>query len=201
MKKKTNKRNIFFAIVIVSFCIYFMVASISYASFTERLNINGVARTLEPYEGPTLPVEPEVRPNGHYADLTDSGTSDLLQFASETVSGDSLTIRMKKSGLRWATRTNTFTIYFFNSAVLPMTNGTISTALVQNDGNIIKSHSAALSTTTVQPQTHFNVVVTISATWFVATGTQQVNTTITFNMVINNEIKTKTFMVYIIYGT
>ena len=200
MKKKTKRKSIFFVILILFFCIYMFIGSIGYAAFSERLSINGVARTLEPYEGEALPVEPTVRPNGHYADLTDSGTSDLLTFRSESVSGDTLILNMKKSGLRWATRTNTFTVYFYNAAVLPLTNGTVTTTLAQNDSSILKSHNAALSTTQVGGQEHFQVVITITASWFVATGTQRVDTKITYNLEINGEIKPKTFNVIIYYS-
>lgn len=196
MKKISNKIFIF---LIIFFLFYFSITGISYALFSTTLNIQGEASTAEISNEETVLPGLEVTPleNGRSFVFTDSGTSDLLKFVSETWDGDNLTVRMKKTGLRWATRTNVYTIIYTNNSVVPWTNGSVTTSTPKSYSQI-KSHNASINKTTVEPGGDSVVItVTIGATWFTASGTQQVDTTLKYTV---NGVQ-RTVTISIIYGT
>ena len=161
-----------------------LILSVGYAFFTESLNVNGVASTVDFYSGTSLPNTPiKVDPwNDRYFGR-DVGI-DNLEFSSESWENDTyVLVYDKKVGINCASRhTVNYTIRFSNPTELEYTNGKITSEITQNGMYYLKSANATLSTTTLKPGEALDIVFTVESGFCSALGEQQVRATISFDL-------------------
>ena len=91
--KVSQKRN-FLVIPILVFIIFLSTA---YALFNDSLTINGVASTVEYYEGEKLPVLAVIRDSSNNRYYTQDITQKGLSFSSESWQADTYSLNMKKA--------------------------------------------------------------------------------------------------------
>lgn len=89
-----NKKIISIVSIVLAVLIIFM--SVGYAFFTESLTINGVASTIEYYDGEKLPTEPIKLDTNNNRYHIASGTYFRVDFDSETWNDDTYTLVYKK---------------------------------------------------------------------------------------------------------
>lgn len=149
--KHKNKNHLYIITIVIS--IFIFTIAIGYAFFSESLTINGVASTMEYYDGTKLPTAPVI------LDLANNRyhTAEKLQYKNEYFSeswdGDTIMITYKKylgmvSGIN---NTSTFKIAFTNPTVLPFTDGEVTSEITENTGEMLKDVSAAISKTALNP--------------------------------------------------
>lgn len=178
-----RKKHIIFILIICLFNAYLLVASIGFAYFNQNLNINGVASTLEFYEGDKLPANLVLKDPAEGKYYVGSGNFNNTEFVSETWNGDEYTLRIKRKGVRLASQTLSYSITIINDTVFPWTNGKISTRSRGIYLNVT-SVSSSLSTTTVMPGEQVEVTINIAAYWPIGgiTGNLYFDSELTFNM-------------------
>lgn len=148
------RKKIYFAkkmkIITIVLTIYVLSMSIGYALFQDSLKINGVASTVEYYEGEKLPVTAVVRnTQNNYYFTADFDSGYLYSYESETWEDDTYTLVLDKAILNgMQNQTITYTITFENPTVLNYTNGVISTSVVGTNSDIT-STSGSLSDTEI----------------------------------------------------
>lgn len=151
MKRKLSFMKRSYMIIII-LCVYIFSLSIGYAFFSESLTINGVASTVEYYEGNKLPVTAVLRDttnNYYFTSNFDQGY--LLSLEKETWQDDTYTLELDKSLLKSLEGKGiTYTISFTNPTTLNYTNGMISTESVDSNSDIAVT-SGTLSQTEVFP--------------------------------------------------
>ena len=156
MKEEWIKRNRKILLIInIVLVAYIFTLSIGYALLSDSLTVNGVATTVDVYEGATLPIDLVVldtKNNRYYLQTGDS--KKHLDFKRETWQGDSYTVYYRKAfGMVASGKvTQTFTIAFTNPTALDFTNGKITTWEVQDDiSSSLENLSGSISTTNVKP--------------------------------------------------
>ena len=153
--EKTRKRLYIVTIVLL---IYVLSLSIGYAFFSETLEIDGVASTIEYYDGTKLPHTPVTlnnkkgvhftsNYNDEYSYLTVNGTklTDGYYYAlvDENWNDDTYIITFDKGMLgAFQGKTITYTIAFTNPTVLTYTDGTATTT----DGSVLSASNAVSGT-------------------------------------------------------
>ena len=156
LQKKLRK----ISIVLV---IYVLTMSVGYAFFQKSLQINGVASTVDYYEGEKLPTNAIIRnTKNNYFFTSNFDSSYLLSYESETWQDDTYTLILDKALLKsMQNKTITYTITFRNPTTLNYTNGVISTS---TDGSIsdITSTSGSLSAIEIAPNGKTDVSLSIT---------------------------------------
>lgn len=149
MRRKKSKKT--YVITMILF-IYILSLSIGYAFFSESLTINGVASTVDYYEGTKLPVTSVVRNTSNNYYFTSDFSSDyLISFQSEAWQDDTYTLNIDKTLLASLEgQMITYTISFINPTVLNYTNGVISTEVIGDSSDIVLTEGT-LSATEVEP--------------------------------------------------
>ena len=143
---KNNRVIKVFLIVIV---VYLLCMSVGYAFFSETLTINGLASTDVLYDGDTLPVDIVVLDSSTGRHVIQNGTKTGLSFKSENLQDDTYTLNMAKGFLISGGRsTIEYTIAITNTSNYTMTNGTVSTQIV-DAGSTLENASATIDKTTV----------------------------------------------------
>lgn len=161
------RRKIYFAkkmkIISVILAVYVLSMSVGYALFQDSLKINGVASTVDYYEGEKLPVSAVIRNTKNNYYFTSSFTSDYLySYENETWKDDTYTLVLDKTILRaMQNQTITYTITFENPTVLNYTNGVISTS-IEGSNSDITSTSGILSDTEMAPNGKTDVSFSIT---------------------------------------
>lgn len=149
MRRKKSKKT--YVITIILF-VYILFLSVGYAFFSESLTINGVASTVDYYEGTKLPVTSVVRNTSNNYYFTSDFSSDyLISFQSEAWQDDTYTLNIDKTLLASLEgQMITYTISFINPTVLNYTNGVISTETIGDSSDIVLTEGS-LSATEVEP--------------------------------------------------
>lgn len=190
--KKKSKNWLYIITIVIAILIF--VTSIGYAFFRESLTINGVASTVEYYEGTKLPTTPVILDNTYNRYQVSDIHKDWLDFGSESWVGDTYTsIWNKRTGIIVGEKTITYKIAFINNTELTMTDGQITSETISNQFSYLKKVSANLSKTTVKPgeQVEINYVITSNFPW--AVGNHEVKATISY--MLQNK---RRYMYYII---
>lgn len=149
MRRKKSKKT--YVITMILF-VYILCLSVGYAFFSESLTINGVASTVDYYEGTKLPVTSVVRNTSNNYYFTSDFSSDyLISFQSEAWQDDTYTLNIDKTLLASLEgQMITYTISFINPTVLNYTNGVISTEVIGDSSDIVLTEGT-LSATEVEP--------------------------------------------------
>ena len=132
--------------------IYVICLSVGYAFFSESLTINGVASTVDYYEGEKLPVTAILRDTtNNYYFTSDFDSGYLISYKSESWQDDTYVLNLDKTVLESLEgKTVTYTISFVNPTNLNYTNGVISTEVTGNASDISIT-DGLLSKTEVAP--------------------------------------------------
>lgn len=149
MRRKKSKKT--YVITMILF-VYILFLSVGYAFFSESLTINGVASTVDYYEGTKLPVTSVVRNTSNNYYFTSDFSSDyLISFQSESWQDDTYILNIDKTLLASLEgQMITYTISFINPTVLNYTNGVISTEVIGDSSDIVLTEGS-LSATEVEP--------------------------------------------------
>lgn len=180
MKKKVTNR-----LYVISILIAFLVLSLSvgYAFFKDTLTINGVASTVDYYNGNMLPTNPIMLvPSENRYHEYDTTRSKLTWRKDYWVGDTFITIWNKGSGIVASRKTITYTVSFTNPTELPYTNGQISTEIINNDLGYIKSATGSLSKTTVNPGESVEVKLTIISNFLSRLEDQDIKATISYEL-------------------
>lgn len=182
-------------IISIIIFIYILFLSVGYAFFSESLTINGVASTVEYYEGTKLPTTPIIldTENNHYT--TESAHKNYLDWNSETWQDDTLEVHyQKKFGIVIGNKTVTYTASFINPTVLDYTDGNISVEITKNDSGGVKEASGSISSSTIKQGEAATIEVTIKHNFLTRYGSDSVTATITYNL--QQKQRTFYFIVY-----
>lgn len=169
--------------------------AIGYAYFNESLTLNGVANTVEIYEGDTLPINLLVLDTANNRHYLESGHKNKLDFKREIIDGDSYTVFYKKAiGMVAGKVTSTYTVAFTNPTALDFTNGTITTWEVQDDiSSSLENLSGTISKTVVKPGETVEVSMTVTHTFSVITNRHKIGAHVTFEL--QNKVRNFYFFV------
>lgn len=151
-QQKKIKINILYIFSIVIF-IFILTISTGYAFFNKSLTINGVASTLEYYEGDALPTEPiKLNTDGNLYHLA-SASQNGLNIGTEVWEGDTFTLTYKKVfGMVAGTEISPdYTISFANPTVHPYTEGTVTTEILSNTGGMLLDANTRIDKTELKP--------------------------------------------------
>lgn len=161
MKRKLSFLKKSQAITIIC-AIYILSLSVGYAFFKESLTINGVASTVEYYEGEKLPVNAVLRDSSNnYYFTSDFDQGYLLSYEKEQWKDDTYTLELDKTLLKALSgKTINYTISFANPTNLNYTNGMITTEVI-GSGSDITLTNGTLSLTEVFPGGTVDVCLSI----------------------------------------
>ena len=174
-----NKKIISIVSIVLAVLIIFM--SVGYAFFTESLTINGVASTVDFYEGDSLPTDPIIQQTDKNRYHTWDIHKDFVDFNSESWIGDTYTLIWDKGfGIIEGEVTITYTIAFNNPTELYMTDGMVTTEITQNSGGRIKNVSASISKTQVAPGESVVVSFSITSNFLTKLNTHEAKATISY---------------------
>ncbi len=179
MQHVKNKKRLFTISCIIF--IYVLAMSIGYAFFSESLTINGVASTVDYYEGEKLPVTAVIRDTENNRYYTSDTEKNHLVFNFESWENDTYTLKIKKEvGIVIGEKTITYVISFINPTTTTFTNGTISTEITKNTNGHIKNLSGTLSKEEVSPGEQVDVSFTIKSNFLTNYGEDSAKATITY---------------------
>lgn len=179
MNDKIRKNKLY--IINIFIFAYMLCLSVGYAFFSESLNINGVAKTVDFYSGENLPVTPIIRDTEYNRYYSYDGHKDYVDFESETWEGDTYTlVYQKKAGIVIGKKTINYTVSFTNPTALTYTNGTVSAEITENNNDRIKDVSASISKTEVAPGETVDVTLTVTFNFLTEIGNHEVKATVTY---------------------
>lgn len=122
-----KKLKIISAIVAIFICLI----SVGYAFFNDSLTINGVASTVDYYNGTMLPTNPiMLKPNDNLYSTYDTPRSKLSLREEHWVGDTFIAIWNKGAGIMVSRKTITYTVSFSNPTELAYTNGKVTTKIV-----------------------------------------------------------------------
>lgn len=159
------------------------MVSVGYAFFNDYLTINGVASTVDYYSGTMLPVNPiMLKPNDNLYSTYDTHRSKLSLREEHWVGDTFIAIWNKGVGIMASRKTITYTVSFSNPTELAYTNGKVTTKIVNNDLGYIKSASASVSKTTLNPGEAVEVKLTITSNFLSRLEDQDITATISYEL-------------------
>lgn len=164
-KLKVSQKMNFLVIPILVFIIFLSTA---YALFNDSLTINGVASTVEYYEGGKLPVSAVVRDSTNNRYYSQDTTKNGLSFFSESWQDDTYSLNMKKGFLiSGGDYTINYTITFSNNTETTFSSGEVATEIISNTGSMLKDASTTISKREVKPGESVDVTMTfhVNITW------------------------------------
>lgn len=164
-KLKVSQKMNFLVIPILVFIIFLSTA---YALFNDSLTINGVASTVEYYEGGKLPVSAVVRDSTNNRYYSQDTTKNGLSFFSESWQDDTYSLNMKKGFLiSGGDYTINYTITFSNNTETTFSSGEVATEIISNTGSMLKDASTTISKREVKPGESVDVTMTfhVNVTW------------------------------------
>ena len=178
--QNTNIKKRLFAIGCIVFT-YILFMGIGYAFFSESLTINGVASTVDYYQGDKLPVEAIIRDTENNRYYTADAEKNHVVFDSESWQDDTYNLIMKKEvGVVIGEKTITYVVTFKNPTTTTFTNGTINAEITKNTNNHIKEVSGSLSKKEISPGEQVDVLFTIRSNFLTNYGEDSVKATITY---------------------
>lgn len=164
-KLKVSQKMNFLVIPILVFIIFLSTA---YALFNDSLTINGVASTVEYYEGGKLPVSAVVRDSTNNRYYSQDTTKNGLSFFSESWQDDTYSLNMKKGFLiSGGDYIINYTITFSNNTETTFSSGEVATEIISNTGSMLKDASTTISKREVKPGESVDVTMTfhVNITW------------------------------------
>ena len=174
-----KKLKIISAIVAIIICLI----SVGYAFFNDSLTINGVASTVDYYSGTMLPTNPiMLKPNDNLYSTYDTPRSKLSLREEHWVGDTFIAIWNKGAGITISRKTITYTVSFSNPTELAYTNGKVTTKIVNNDLGYIKSASASVSKTSLNPGEAVEVKLTITSNFLSRLEDQDITATISYEL-------------------
>lgn len=179
-KLKVSQKMNFLAIPILVFIIFLSTA---YALFNDSLTINGVASTVEYYEGEKLPVSAVVRDSSNNRYYTQDITQKGLSFSSESWQDDTYSLNMKKAfATSGGDYTINYTITFTNNTETTFSSGEVATEITSNTGSMLKDASTTISKREVKPGESVDVTMTfhVDVSW--RYHTEEAKATISYNV-------------------
>lgn len=181
MKKRNTNWLYIITIVIAAFV---FTTTIGFALFNESLTLKGVASTVEYYEGEKLPTTPIILDAGNNRYHTAANVQNSVTFNTESWENDTYTLKYKKNlgMIPGANTTTTFNISFTNPTVLPYTEGEVTTEILENTGNMLKSANTTIDKTIVKPGEAVTVTMTINTNITWRHNTETVKGTVTYNL-------------------
>lgn len=175
----SQKRN-FLVIPILVFIIFLSTA---YALFNDSLTINGVASTVEYYEGEKLPVSAVVRDSSNNRYYTQDITQKGLSFSSESWQDDTYSLNMKKAfATSGGDYTINYTITFTNNTETTFSSGEVATEITSNTGSMLKDASTTISKREVKPGESVDVTMTFHVDISWRYHTEEAKATISYNV-------------------
>lgn len=180
MKNKKHLMTINFILIV-----YIFTLCTGYAFFNESLTVDGVASTVEYYEGQNLPLTATIRDTSNNRYYTANDSKKFLDFHSETWSADTYNLYFKKkTGLVLGEKTITYTVTITNPTALKFTGGTISTSIDPNANYLgcILSVSGSLSKLEVAPGESVDVNLTVRFNFPSAVGDNRVISEICYDL-------------------
>lgn len=175
-------------IINIILILYIFMLATGYAYFNESLTVNGVANTVEIYEGNTLPINLLVLDTANNRHYLENGSKNKLEFKREIIDGDSYTVFYKKAiGMIAGKVTSTYTVAFTNPTALDFTDGKIETWEVQDDiSSSLENLSGSISKMVVKPGETVEVSMTVTHTFSIITNRHKIGAHVTF-MLQNKE--------------
>lgn len=174
-----KKLKIISAIVAIFICLI----SVGYAFFNDSLTINGVASTVDYYSGTMLPTNPiMLKPNDNLYSTYDTPRSKLSLREEHWVGDTFIAIWNKGAGITISRKTITYTVSFSNPTELAYTNGKVTTKIENNDLGYIKSASASVSKTSLNPGEAVEVKLTITSNFLSRLEDQDITATISYEL-------------------
>lgn len=156
-------------IISIIIAIFVVTISIGYAFFRESLTINGVASTMEYYDGTKLPVTPVVLDTSNNRYHVSENVQYKNEYFSEAWNDDTIVITYKKylGMISGVDNTSTFKIAFTNPTMLPFTDGEVTTEITENTGSMLKDVNATISKVTLNPGEQCEIVFNLRTkiTW------------------------------------
>lgn len=181
--KKVSRNKKILKIVSVVVAVFICLVSVGYAFFNDSLTINGVASTTDYYSGTMLPTNPiMLKPNDNLYSTYDTPRSKLSLREEHWVGDTFIAIWNKEAGILYSKKTITYTVSFSNPTELPYTNGQVSTKIENNLFGYIKSASASVSKTTLEPGEAVEVKLSITSIFPSRLQDQDVTATVSYEL-------------------
>ena len=191
----TKKQFRIFTFIIA---ILIVTMSVGYAFFNESLTINGVASTLEYYEGDKLPVTAVIRDTSSNRYYTQGTTKSGLNFSQESWQDDTYRLNMRKGfAISAGEYTINYTITFTNNTEVTFTAGEVKTEITQNTGDMLQDASTTISKTEVKPGESVDVTMSFHVDMSWRYYVEEAKATISYNL----QGKTRYFYFYVKYTT
>lgn len=168
MKKKKMNTRLKINFLFIPILVFIIFLSIAYALFNDSLNINGVATTIEYYEGEKLPVSAVIRDSSNNRYYTQDTTKNGLSFASESWQDDTYSLNMKKAfATSGGEYTINYTITFTNNTEATFSSGEVVTEITSNTGSMLKGASTTISKSEVKPGESVDITMTfhVNVSW------------------------------------
>lgn len=179
-KLRVSQKKNFLVIPILVFIIFLSTA---YALFNDSLTINGVASTVEYYEGEKLPVSAVVRDSSNNRYYTQDITQKGLSFSSESWKDDTYSLNMKKAfATSGGDYTINYTITFTNNTETTFSSGEVATEITSNTGSMLKDASTTISKREVKPGESVDVTMTFHVDISWRYHTEEAKATISYNV-------------------
>lgn len=140
-----------FKFVNIIFFIYCFSLSIGYAFFSETINFSGVARTVEYYAGPNLPITPLIMDPENNRYYSYSYMRDREQYRRSGWEDSTFSVVHRCIWCADENKKVTYEISFRNDTAVTMTGGKSSVEIVNDDNNIISKVSASITDKFVEP--------------------------------------------------
>lgn len=183
MKKKKMNTRLKINFLVIPILVFIIFLSIAYALFNDSLTINGVATTIEYYEGEKLPVSAVIRDSGNNRYYTQDTTKNGLSFASESWQDDTYSLNMKKAfATSGGEYTINYTITFTNNTEATFSSGEVATEITSNTGSMLKDASTTISKSEVKPGESVNITMSfhVDVSW--RYYTEEAKATISYNV-------------------
>lgn len=177
MSQKTIRK-----IIIAASVIYLCSLGIGYAIFSETLNINGVARTIDYVAGDDLKVEVVKlnATNNRYS--TDTYDFITINYDREVIENNVFDLYYTISGFTTSNKTVTYTIQLTNNTNYTFSNGAIATEITANSKDGLRSTDASIDKTILNPGETVNVSLVIETKMTVLSSTMSARATISYTM-------------------
>lgn len=169
-------------IIMIASFIYLCSLGIGYAVFSENLNVNGVARTIDYIAGDDLKVEVVKlnAVNNRYS--TDSYKFITIDYDREVIENNNFDLYYSISGATTSNKTVTYTIQLTNNTNYTFSDGAITTEITANSKDGLKSTNGSIDKTILNPGETVNVNFVIETKMSVLSSTMSARATVSYTM-------------------
>lgn len=169
--------------IVVPIMVFIIFLSTAYAFFNDSLTINGVASTVDYYEGEKLPVSSVIRDSSNNRYYTQDIAQKGLNFSSESWQDDTYSLNMKKAfATSGGEYTINYTITFTNDTETTFTQGEVKTEITSNTGSMLKDANATISKTEVKPGESVDITMAFHVDISWRYYTEEAKATISYNV-------------------